>query len=469
MKLTNNTPPIFSKYQETSIKAPSVEDGNALANDIKQGKIYTSEVDPVAGYDVNYAAAITDVKSTIYTTGTNFIYVIGMTYVATFQSPIATDPGYYGSNIFKAGEAFVIKGQNNDWVRGNIAKVIDITPTPGPLPAEITFDVKLSCTIIQGDPLAISVNDEFFMKRQIYQDESTFNEAFAPVNLTATFDLLDGHGYFYWDDINQESRKYVLSLRNIASTATPQPRLIAVNGKVANPSTTFKALITSSGGINTVEIINGGEHGISNKSLITKGTGTGTAGFTKRDSSGKLLINEFTFYDAVVGSNIIYVYSDAPTNVGSNQSLADQIAQYPDPNYNTYVEGLPPLPFTNDYYVFTKGVPPGKPTTGRYVALGLHNAASGLPIVITAAWKNSMLNKKIKTHDGVLLTSTGSGYVGKAVITEEQIPARSRWFYNPAIYGTLAAGTYAWTVCAIYDEINKLYTEWAPEEYITIL
>lgn len=466
MKLTSNTPDIFTRYQDISIKAPSVEDGNAPADDIKQGKIYTSEVGTAAGYDVDYSADITNIKSTVYTTGTNFIYDIDIQYVATFQSVTATDPGFYGSNLFKAGETFVIKGQANDWVRGYIASINEITPTITS-PTQITFDVKISCTVIQGDPTATSVNDKFLWKRQIYQDESTFNEAFVPVNLSATFDKTTNKGYFYWDDINQESRKYILSLRNTASTGIPVPTLINVNGIVANPSTSFTTFAV--GGINAVKILNTGEPGNSNKSLIIKGTGSGAVGFTKRDANGKLLINEFTLYDAVVGGNTIYVYSDEPTSITGNQSYANSATQYPDPNYNTYVEGLPPLTFVTDYYVFTKGVPPGKPTTGRYIALGLNSATSGAPITITASWRNSMLNKKIKTHDGVLLALTGTGYTGKTVVTEEQIPARTRWHYDPAIYGALASGTYAWTVCAIYDEINKLYTEWAPEEYITIL
>lgn len=462
MKLTSNTPGIFSRYQDISIKAPSIEDGNAPANDIKQGKIYTSEIDTADGYDVDYSAAITNVKSTVYTTGTNFIYNIDIQYVATFQSITATDPGFYGSNIFKAGEAFVINGQANDWVRGYIASINEITPTITS-PTQITFDVKLACTVIQGDPMAISVNDMFLWKRQIYQDESTFNEAFVPVNLSATFDKTTNKGYFYWDDINEESRRYILSLRNTTSTGTPTPKLVEVNGKVANTATSFLAFNT-----NTIKILDAGEPGSSNKSLIIKGSGTGAAGITRRDENGKLIINGFTFYNAVVGSNIIYVYSDGPILTAGNQSVAGNVS-YPFPNFNTYVEGLPPLSATTDYYVDTIGVPPGVPATGRYLSLGLNSTLTGAPITITAAWRNSMLNKKIKTHDGVLLTSAGTGYAGKVIVAEEQLPTRTRWYHNPAIYGSLAPGTYAWTVCAIYDEINKLYTEWAPEEYITIL
>jgi hypothetical protein len=311
--------------------------------------------------------------------------------------------------------------------------------------------------------MAISVYDEFLWKRQIYQDESTFNEAFVPINLSATFDKTTNKGYFYWDDVNEESRRYILSLRNTTSTGTPIPKLVEVNGKVANPSTSFLAFNT-----NTIKILNVGEPGISNKSLVIKGSGTGAAGITRRDENGKLILNEFTFYDAVVGSNTIYVYSDGPILTAGNQSVAGNVS-YPFPNFRTYVEGLPSLTTTTDYYVHSIGVAPGVPATGRYLALGLRNAATGAPIIITAGWKNSMLNKKIKTHDGVLLTSIGTGYVGKVIVTEEQLPARTRWYHNPAIYGSLSPGTYAWTVCAIYDEINKLYTEWAPEEYITIL
>jgi hypothetical protein len=460
MKLTSNTPGIFSRYQDISIKAPSVEDGNAPANDIKQGKIYTSEINAAAGYDVDYSAAITDVKSTVYTTGTNFIYDIDIQYVATFQSITATDPGFYGSNIFKAGEAFVIKGQANDWVRGYIANINEIIPTITS-PTQITFDVKLACTVIQGDPMAISVNDKFLWKRQIYQDESTFNEAFVPVNLSATFDKVTQKGYFYWDDINQESRKYILSLRDTSSTGTPSPFLFNIYGKIGNPNTKIKVFNAGST-ITTYKILDKGEPGNSIKQLVIKGSGTGEEVYTIRDTNGQLLTNEYTVYDAVVGANNIYVYSDTPIDYQGT-------VIYNSPVNGTYIDGLPSLGSATDYYVSGTSFPPGVPTTGRYLNLDLFDASTGLPIVITPAWRNSILNIKAVTHDGVYINNTGTGYTGKVIASEEIIPARTRWFYDPAIYGLLAPGTYAWTVCAIYDEINKLYTEWAPEEYITIL
>lgn len=462
MKLTSNTPDIYTRYQDTSIKAPSVEDGNAPAGDAKQGKIYTSEIGNTAGYDADYSASITDVKSTVYTTGTNFIYDIDMTYVAVFQSITATDPGYYGSNLFKAGEAFVIKGQANDWVRGYIASIKSIVTTLGPLPNEVTFDIRLACTVIQGDPKVITVNDKFLWKRQMYQDESTFKDAYVPINLSATVDSTSGKGYFYWDDVNQESRKYILSLRDVSSTTNPTPSLFFINGKTPNPETKIKAFNAGST-ITTYKILDKGEPGSSRKQLTIKGSGTGEIASSIRGADGRLLTNDYIIYDAIVGTNNIYVYSEAPI---SNQG----VVFYPAPvQPGTYIDGLPSLGNTTDFYVNGVAIPPGVPTTGRYLNLDLFDASTGVAIVITPAWRDSLLNTKAVTHDGVTQNTVGTGYAGKVIVAEEVIPTRTRWFYDPVIYGTLSSGSYAWTVCAIYDEINKLYTEWAPEEYISIL
>jgi len=67
----------------------------------------------------------------------------------------------------------------------------------------------------------------------------------------------------------------------------------------------------------------------------------------------------------------------------------------------------------------------------------------------------------------VILKSIGGSYTGKVIAFPKKTQERARFYADPNYWGSFSSGTtWAFSVSAIYDEINKLYTEWSTEEYV---
>ena len=456
MKIRNNAPEIYSTFQDQALRAPSIEDGNVPAGEL-QGKIFTSEITLADDYSISYIAALSFAPTAnLRETGTLNTYTFVITYTATLEPAPATNPGFFGSNIIKEGDPFTVKSPSSinahDWVRGYISKINNVSFTV--LGSVYTYTYTLSCTVTQGQPLDMKAGDRFSWNRQLYQDPSTFNDANPPINLSVSYDKNTSDLYFYWDDANQESRKYRIMAREVDDPSNYF--IYYVNGLEQNPDVSLTPFL-GGGTITTIKINKPVNNIASPKMLDIKGAGSGALAVMYPGSDGSLTINEFTVYDATVGTNDIYVYSDKPiTKYFGNKD-------WPTPNLFSYIDGLPVLLGTSDFYVdnYTQ-VNPGN---NRYLKLDVRRADGGL-INITPAWRSSILNTKVSTHDGVLKVSGGS-YIGKIIASPKKTSDRARFYADPAIFGAFLPGTmWAFSVSAIYDEINKLYTEWSTEEYI---
>jgi len=452
MRIRNNAPEIYSNFQDQVLRSPSIEDGNVPSGEL-QGKIFTSELTSADDYSVSYEASLlTAPTSQISVTGELSTFTFIVEYDATLETS-ATNPGLYGSNIIKDGDTFVVKSSTHDWVRGYIAKVTDISFTIAGSTYSYTY--TLTCVITQGQPLDMESGDVFAWNRRLFQDPSTFNNAVPPINLSVSHDRNTGDLYFYWDDVNQESRKYRIMARDVSDPTNYF--VYNVTGLDQNPDISLTPFV-GGGGITTIKINRTAGNIAGPKLLDIKGTGTGGLASMIPDIDGNLTINEFTVYDATVGTNQIYVYSQKT------------IAQYPNGNPTwpapylfSYIDGLPVLLGTSDFYVDNKTFP--VPGNGRYLRLDVRRADGGL-INITPAWRSSILNTKIKTHDGILKSSGGS-YTGKVIAFPKKTQERARFYADPNYWGSFSSGTtWAFSVSAIYDEINKLYTEWSTEEYV---
>jgi len=459
MKLRDNTSPIYSFYQDQSLRAPSIENGNPPDGEL-QGKIFTSELTSADDYNVSYIALVSSVSSTIRETGNLNVYKIVIDYSAVLESG-ATNPGLYGSNIIRNGDPFLIESTTHDWVRGYINNVDDISFTIAGSTYNYTY--TLSCTIIQGDPLSLTTSDSFKWNRKLYQDESTFKDAYPPKNFSASYDRNTQDLYFYWDDVNKESRRYRIMARD---TSDPSNYFFYyVKGKTQNPAISIKPFLLS-GGVATYKILDPSTDAASIKSLTIKGTGSGAFAYTSLNDDGSLRIDEFTVYGVNVGTNQIYVYSDKTVSFTFPNSFVYE--GWPIPYLRSYVENLPAHTTTSgtDYFVSANS----QVYTGnnRYFVLNLTDANTGVNPSFSLAWANQVLNKKIKLHTGILTSLTGSGYGEKAIASPKKSSDRARFYVDPdlVLLPFLPGSTWAFSVSAIYDEINKLYTEWSTEEYI---
>jgi hypothetical protein len=153
-----------------------------------------------------------------------------------------------------------------------------------------------------------------------------------------------------------------------------------------------------------------------------------------------------TDYLLTAGNNgpIIRVYS---------QNMREGYLDYPVPNVRSYVEGLSAIGSTNDYYIHN--VSQITPGNNRYLYITVYDASTGNSVLFPPGY---ILPKTIKTQDGIELLSTGSGYTGKVKANVKVIPNNVRWFYDSSVFGPPPiANTWAWSVCAIYNETNKKY------------
>ena len=91
----------------------------------------------------------------------------------------------------------------------------------------------------------------------------------------------------------------------------------------------------------------------------------------------------------------------------------------------------------------------------------------GFPSTFSQAEGTSFTNQSVQIHNGVYINNNGSGY-SKANINIQQLSNNASFYYNPDIWGVLPSGDYYWSVCSIFDEDRKTYSNWSDENLITI-
>lgn len=463
MSLDKNTPNVFLKYQELALRNPAVEDGNSLAGEL-QGKIFTSEVSTDDDYSVDYSASIISASLSQNVTGNLYSTKIQVGYTATFAGATATNPGFYGSELIKENDAFAVQSANKDYVRGIVSKITGLTAT-SLNPTTYQYVYTLLCTINQGDPVTISAADTFVWKRQVFSDKESFDDAYVPINLSSSFMPINGvtgHAgnlYFYWQDVNQNARNHRIMLRDADTSLNPTYFIIDVYGNSANTNTSltpYSSSLTSD--ISTIKINSQGIGMNSNRTIDIIGSGTGAKWATRLDNEGRLLINEYLVYDYIVGTSTIKIYSE---------KTRQEYQGYPIPNISSFVEGLPALGLTTVFAVSSI-----TNITSRQTEINLIDAVTGQPIVITSTWGTSLISKKITTHDGVYRLGTGTSYGQKNLAAVKSIPSTVRAFIDAEIpaglTGITGGSTWAWSISSTFNESNKIYSVWSPENYVSI-
>lgn len=455
MMLPNNTPKQFSWYENKGLANPQIEDGNT-PDGSNQGKIYTSEITSADKYNTDYMSAILSAVSSRTVKGNDYSISITVDYIAELAGVNATNPGFYGSNLIAVNDSFTIESQSKDYVRGIITRIENVSYTQLS-PTVFSFSYQMQCSVIQGNSMTITVNDSFVWKRSLVMDEGNFDDANPPIELKGSLNYETRELFFYWTNVNKESREYRLSLRYSEESETPNYSIIKVHGNTSNPVTALTPFISSTTGqISCIRIDNPGTDMNSDRTIDIKGNGSGALFATELDNNGSLLINEFYVYDATVGTNKIFLVSE--------KMRPEDKSYYPIPNSHSYAEGLPALGITTNFY--THNV---VSLSYNQYQVDLFDAETGLPIDITAAWKTEIMNAYIKTHDGVYAINLGNGYANSVKAEVKKIPDNVKAYIDPNIPGAIipAIGTtWAWTVAAIYDDTYKKYTQWAPEDYI---
>lgn len=447
MSLNNNTPNIYNQYANQSLRAPNIEDPNS-PDDSLQGKIFTSDLTSADDYNIDYSAITISATSDLATTGNNYNYTITISYTATLSGGSATVPGYYGSNLIKENDAFIIEAR--DYIRGIVNKVKSVTYTGI---GTYTFTYELSCTILQGDisTIAVGGGQVFKWDRQLYAEGANFSDAYPPRDLLSAYNKDTGEAFFYWRNINEYSSSYYLQIREIGVTPPIVYERIKIPGNAINPKTALMPFVDSGGSVTTIKIVEPGIGCASDRSIVFTGSGSGAQYITQVDSEGKLRINDFEVYQIGIGTDEIRVFS-SKTSV--------EYGDYPVPVVGSYISGLPSI--GTDQNFFISGVTQESPGDNRYLILNISIAETGssvfFPIGYTA--------KNVKTHDGVLQFSPGAGYNNKLRAAVKVVPP-CKFYYDPAVWTILSPNKeYAWSVSAFIDGINKQYTEWTEEQYI---
>jgi uncharacterized delta-60 repeat protein len=319
------------------------------------------------------------------------------------------------------------------------------------------YTYKLQCSIIQGDSMNIAPKDSFLWKRSLVMDKANFNEANPPINLSGSLNYDTRELFFYWENVNKESREYRLSFRYSQESASPIYTIIKVHGNTANPITSLSPFInTSNTSISCIRINDQGIDMNSNRTIDIKGTSSNAIFATYLDNAGSLIKNEFYVYDCIVGTSKVYLVSE--------KMRPEYPSQYPVPNSHSYAEGLPLLNDNTDFFIDSV-----ISLSYNQYEVDIYDAKTGLPIVITPAWQSAALNTYIKSHDGIYYINLGTGYDGDIKAEVKKIPDNVQAYIDPQIPGSVVPApgtTWAWAVSAIYDDINKQYTEWSPEDYI---
>jgi hypothetical protein len=464
MSLKQNTPSIFLKYQDQASSNPAVEDGNSPSGEL-QGKIFTSDLTPDDDYSVDYSATIISADLSQATTGNLYSTEIQVGYIATFAGATATNPGFYGSELIKENDLFTIQSSSKDYVRGIVSRIVDLSANSIYGGTAYDYVYTLLCTINQGDPVTISSSDRFTWKRQVFSDKDSFNEEYSPSNLSSSYiprSGVTGHSgdiYFYWQDINQNARNHRLMLRDADTSLNPTYYLIDVYGNSANSDTSLIPYINSlSTDISSIKIESAGIGMNSNRTLDIVGTGTGAKWATRLDVQGSLLINEFSVYEYDLGTSTIRLYAD---------KTRSEYQGYPICNVSSYIDGLPALGSTQ---IFT--VSNVTSITDRTFEIDLIDALTGQPIVITSIWGNSLIGKKVQSHDGVYRLGTGTGYNQKSVAQVKTLPSTVRAYIDAEIpaglTGLTAGSTWAWSVSSTFTESQKSYSNWSDESYLSL-
>lgn len=425
------------------LSVPPIEDGNAPSGVINQGFIYTSESIDSDYYDTEYSSPVLSVTSRRSSTNVGYVYELVVEYTAK-EAPAANTPGLYGSNLIKKGDFFTVTSLNDShsYVRGAVVDILDISVS-GPVADVYTYEYNLLCNISEGDALLIESGDNFVWKRRIFTDKSNESIKAYPTELLST--LRSDGIYFRWVDPTGHSFKYNLRVREENQSDGGGIRYfkapgISANGDGAMLLTPFLGTTGSYlNTITTVKIQNGGSLYSVDPTVDIIGTGTGASVICFLDDNGSLRKETYRIYDTDYITGTIRMET-----------------KYPDysPSISAYVENL------SDDVCIKTATDLGY---GKWEITLIKT--TGEDYTFASSYADSIIDKELTVHTGILVSNGGTDYRRTAYANIKKYDAEDIYFIPT---GTLLSGGYYWSVCSIFSQDNKKYSEWTPESYINI-
>ena len=442
--MRQKSPDAIRRIEDTFLRVSPVEEGNTPVSAQKQGYIYTAESIDSTYYDTEYSSQILSKASRIRETGAAWVYEIVVQYTAK-EGALATNPGLYGSNLFKEGDFFTITSfnDNHDYIRGIIIDINDISVT-GPVADIYTYEYTLLCNINEGDPNLIEINDNFVWKRRIFTDATNDSSFQKPINLLAT-QKSDGL-YFRWEDPTDLSFKFNLRIREEYESDGSGITYYKVPGVKANGNSEISIMpfLGTTGAyyqkVTSAKIVNPGNVYSVNPSFTIIGTGTGASFEGILNDNGSLRKDLYRIYETDYLTGTIKIIT-----VNGGPILS--------PGF--YVENL-----SEDVVIKTATYLGNNDYTITLIK------TSGEDYSFTSTYGDSIINKELLIHTGIKLLNGGNNYKKNATTIIKKYDDEDIYFISN---GVLTSGSYYWSVCSIFDENNKIFTEWTAESQIIVV
>lgn len=381
--INKNTPAIFQRYQEQTQRNADIETGNTV-NDSTQSKIWSSDVTVADGYSVNYSAAISSISPVIQKAGDTWNFLITINYNATIQSG-GTNPGFFGSNLLKVNDNFIIGGTGHDWVKGFVNKIVSISNVGGP--PTYTYTYVLFVTVVDGLPLKVTAGTStFYWNRQI-ADNPENREFQPPSELSFSYNPSTHESKLFWKDSSQVAKRHIVKIRDINNTDILQLIYIKTYGNRMNFTGSIVPFIdATTTDISTIKIVDPGVDFIHPRRIEFIGDGVGSIFLaTPYSFTGSLPIHDYEVVGISVGANTI--------SIRSKKTYAEW--GWPLPVISAYIEDLPGIAFSNYKVASVTQV-----SDNLFTVFLDYAENSGISVIIPIGWLTTVLNSTIKIHNG---------------------------------------------------------------------
>ena len=427
-----------------------IEDGNGSVESGNIGPIYYGSSLSVTGgvtgyfYSTDFQFTLTQWNSQLRNKGNQYLYNAAFSFT-TYQD-LADRFGVYGPNLVKRGDFVTLYGNTsgNDYVNGYVYNLWSgTTYTSAGTGATATFTIYPSIMVTSGNPALSRVGDTAIFKRNVYKSSDIEERPSSPtVSYAASSNF-----YVTWSESNRDRVKgHIIKFRPQGSTFdTSDVKYLRTPGVYINGqgSYTISPLLATDGKLGTVIINDQNNNSTTPPSFMLVGDGTGASVRTSLDENGSLRIDRYTIrsYD----NNSATLYLDPVKNTAQ-------------PGTGCYVENFPVSGVT--YSVYTTNS-----VTGGY-AITLKNLEDVL-VVLGNEFSESNIGKEIKIHNGVSVTSAGSGYT-RINYNISKYKENASFYYDSAVWGALTAGNYYVSVASAFDVHFKSVSDWSNESFLRI-
>ena len=450
---SRNSISVIQRNLDESLKVNPIEDGNTPVSNPHQGYMYTSEINDANYTDKlkSYGFLVESIYSNKSVTGNNSYYQITVTYEVGNEG---THSGWFGANLIKVGDSFVLKNESTyefNWVKGSVIAISNVSVNSANSPL-ISYTYTLACAFSEGltNKLPQGVLNPgdvtFYTDRRIF----TETDDKAPINLLSS--IRDGKVQFSWDDPTSKSVKYKLTYR-LEDNSVPAS-FYNVCGNHYNFNGKLKAKIDSVGSISTVKIIDPGSS--ISWETTTPNIITSTLGVTPpalsfyNNGCGELEIIKFKIIEANSWGPNYITCTLAP--IGPDLLNLISPRNYVDLYENTR---LGEARISN--VVSTAGI----------YTVAIIEYESSFIYTTFDELQADIIGKHIKVHIGVQVFNPGLDMNKEPIISCDKYNENTKYVLEVSSFPS--PGTYYWKVDSIFDCNEKSFTEWSQEAKLIII